>query len=178
LCHSFDNTFWILFIMRFNAVIAAYILAVTVSGAALPVAEDATTEVSAPESTEDVATDYPLFDIDEEDIEFLKRDAAPEADAEAEAGYRPYGLPSGKRIADAEPWKYRPYGMPSGKRSADAEPWKYRPYGMPSGKRSADAEPWKYRPYGMPSGKRSADADADAEAGYRPYGRPSGKREE
>jgi mating pheromone alpha-factor len=159
LCHSFDNTFWILFIMRFNAVIAAYILAVTVSGAALPVAEDATTEVSAPESTEDVATDYPLFDIDEEDIEFLKRDAAPEADAEAEAGYRPYGLPSGKR-------------------SADAEPWKYRPYGMPSGKRSADAEPWKYRPYGMPSGKRSADADADAEAGYRPYGRPSGKREE
>jgi mating pheromone alpha-factor len=176
--HSFDNTLWILFIMRFNAVIAAYILAATVSSAALPVAEDTTTEVSALESSEEAPTeeiDYPLFHLDDEDTEVLKRDA------DAEAKYRPWGMPTGKRSADAEAdAKYRPWGMPTGKRSADAEAdAKYRPWGMPTGKRYADADAEaKYRPWGMPTGKRSADAEAeaDADAKYRPWGMPTGKR--
>lgn len=76
--------------MRFNAVIAAYILAATVSGAALPVAEDSTAEVAAPATPVEpemsgegyyVPEDFPE-DLDPEDYEFTfeenaKRSADP-----------------------------------------------------------------------------------------------------
>jgi mating pheromone alpha-factor len=202
--HSFDDTLWTLFIMRFNAVIAAYILAVTVSGAALPATEEAATnDVSAPapaapESYEEAPTeepDYPPppFVFDEkmmEEGQFMKRDAS----ADAEAGwtwypYRPYGLPIGKRSADAEAapeadaksgwtwYPYRPYGLPVGKRSADAE-------AAPEANAEAGWTWTPYRPYGLPIGKRDAEAapEADARRGwtwlpYRPYGLPIGKRD-
>jgi mating pheromone alpha-factor len=189
--------------MRFNAVITAYILAVTVSGAALPATEEAATnDVSAPapaapESHEEAPTeepDYPPppFVFDEkmmEEGQFMKRDAS----ADAEAGwtwypYRPYGLPIGKRSADAE-------AAPEADAKSGWTWYPYRPYGLPIGKRDAKAAPeadarrgWTwlpYRPYGLPIGKREAEAvpKADAKAGwtwtpYRPYGLPVGKREE
>lgn len=76
--------------MRFNAVIAAAVLAVAVSGAALPAAEDTTTtEVSAPETPAEApeapATeeDYGEFafpeDFDFDSPEYEKRSADPEA---------------------------------------------------------------------------------------------------
>jgi mating pheromone alpha-factor len=133
--------------MRFNAVIAATILATTVSGAALPAAEETpAVEVATPAPEEHAPTqgDFPPS-WDFEDFEFKKRDA--DAQPWNWYPYRPYGTPSGKRVAVAE---------------ADAKPeawnwYPYRPYGTPSGKRSADAEAWNwypYRPYGTPSGKR------------------------
>jgi len=173
--------------MRFNAVIAAYILAATVSGAALPVAEDSTAEVAAPTEEEAAPAapegfDFPEgfnpedFDFDYE--EFEKRSADPSADPEAGWTWRPW----------------RPVGMPA-KRNADAEahpeagwtwrPW--RPVGMPA-KRDAEAEAgWTWRPWrpvGLPVGKRDAmpeayaDAEAHPEAGWtwrpwRPVGMPA-----
>jgi mating pheromone alpha-factor len=104
--------------MRINAIIASVILAVTVSGAALPVPAAA----AAP-------------------AVIGKR----EAEAGWNLPGRPYGLPIGKREADAEAgWKLpkRPFGLPIGKREADAEAgWKHvkRPFGLPIGKRDADA---------------------------------------
>jgi mating pheromone alpha-factor len=134
---------YFLIIMRFNALIAATILAVTVSGAALPTAEETTAEVASTVGIAPAEADFLPFEF--EDFEFKKRDA--EAKPWNWYPYRPYGTPSGKRSAEAdaeaqpEAWNwrpYRPYGTPSGKRSADAEAWNWRPY----------------RPYGTPSGKR------------------------
>jgi mating pheromone alpha-factor len=81
--------------MRFNAVIAAYILAATVSGAALPVAEEST-DIAAPEAPIDDSEGYD-FDFEE----FSKRDADPEAGWTTRP-WRPVGLPVGKRDAEAE----------------------------------------------------------------------------
>jgi mating pheromone alpha-factor len=130
--------------MRFTPVIAACVLAVTVSGAALPAADETTpevaTETTTPSTTEKVHSEMldfppPPFDFEE----FEKRDADAKPYWRGGNGwsfypYRPYGLPAGKRSADAEAapeakaepyWKggngwsfypYRPYGLPAGKR--------------------------------------------------------------
>lgn len=68
--------------MRFNAVIAAYILAATVSGAALPVAEASAEAVAAPEApAEDTDApdggEFAFGDDDDFEIEFEKRSAEP-----------------------------------------------------------------------------------------------------
>lgn len=113
--------------MRFNAIIAATILAATVSGAAIA--------NPAPQPTEVASNTDDLFDlpegsyfVEEGDESLTKRDAkkvwvwTPP--------YRPIGLPVGKRDAEAAPeaepeagnwvWTppYRPIGLPVGKRDA------------------------------------------------------------
>jgi mating pheromone alpha-factor len=179
-------------IMRINAAIAAAIMAATVSAAALPATTDAApavaTEAAAPMELVEIP-DEDLFDI--EDIEEMeKRSADPKFTWKQ---YRPFGLPVGRRDAEADPkfsffktpkfghfsWiQYRPVGLPLGRRDAEAEAdakftWKqYRPFGLPVGKREAEAEAeadakftWKqYRPFGLPVGKRDAEAEAEAEA--------------
>lgn len=84
--------------MRFNAVIAACILAVTVSGAALPTEDAATTDAATITTTE--AEIIETAPEDDDDEQFEKRDAA---------RWKYNG------------WRYRPYGLPVGKREADAE---------------------------------------------------------
>ena len=200
--YSLTTALFSTFKMRFNAVIAATILAATVSGAAIAnpqpteVAEAAPIETEAAvEGTTETVTKEPEFGdfyyITDEDEEALsKRDA--------EAGvwqwspkFRPIGMPIGKRDAEASVWqwspKFRPIGMPIGKRDADADAkagvwqWspKFRPIGMPIGKRDAEAEAeaqWQwspYRPIGMPIGKRDAKAEAEAQWQWSPY-RPIG----
>jgi mating pheromone alpha-factor len=89
--------------MRFNAVIAAYILAATVSGAALPVAEEST-DIAAPEAPIEESAPAEFDDSEDYDFdfeEFSKRDADPEAGWTTRP-WRPVGLPVGKRDAEAE----------------------------------------------------------------------------
>lgn len=145
--------------MRFNAVIAATILAATVSGAA--VVNPAPTEVA--EATTETTIDGPSAeDLANfpEDLYYVEEGDETEGTVQKrEAGdwvwspkWRPVGLPVGKRDAEAEAgdwvWspKWRPAGLPVGKRDAAAE---------------ADAGNWvwspKWRPVGLPVGKRDAE---------------------
>jgi len=80
--------------MRFNAVIAAYILAATVTGAALPITDATAEAIAAPEAApaEADAPDGGEFAFSDDDFEiefddFEKRSADPSADPDAEAGW-------------------------------------------------------------------------------------------
>jgi mating pheromone alpha-factor len=78
-----------------------------------------------------------------------KRSADAEADPEAEADWnftpwRPWGLPAGKRDADAE----AEYFAAMHKRSADAE-------ADPEAEADWNFTPW--RPWGLPAGKRGLE---------------------
>jgi mating pheromone alpha-factor len=150
--------------MRFNAVIAAAILAATVSGAALPIPQDST---AVAEAQPDLAPAVEA-EVDFEDEDLEKRGGW------TTKPYRPIGLPGiGKREAEADGWTtnpYRPIGLPGiGKRKAEAGGWTtkpYRPIGLPGiGKREAEAGGWTtkpYRPIGLPGiGKREAEAEAE-----------------
>ena len=102
--------------MKFNAVLAAAILAVTVSGAALP-------QESAP--TPATVNDAPQVEVDEV-AEFEKRD--PEAGLRY-TRWRPAGTIFSKRDAEAEAeaepglryTRWRPAGTIFSKREAEAE---------------------------------------------------------
>lgn len=187
--------------MRFNAIIAATILAAAVSGAAIVNPAPGATEVAdattdTTESTFDgpSAEDLANFPEDVYYVEEGEKDegTVEKRNAEAEAGdwvwspkWRPIGLPVGNRDAEAQPeakagdrvWspKWRPVGLPVGKRDAEAQP-------------DANAGNWvwspKWRPVGLPVGKRDAQPEAEAEAGnwvwspkWRPVGLPVGKRD-
>jgi mating pheromone alpha-factor len=155
--------------MRFNAVIAAAILAATVSGAALPIPQDST---AVAEAQPDLAPAVEA-EVDFEDDEDLEKRGG-----WTTKPYRPIGLPGiGKREAEADGWTtkpYRPIGLPGiGKREAEAGGWTtkpYRPIGLPGiGRREAEAEAeadgWTtnpYRPIGLPGiGKGEAEAEAE-----------------
>ena len=112
--------------MRINAIIASAILAVTVSGAALPLLAAAAVPatIGQREAKAEAAWKPPKrpygLPIGG------KREAAPEAEAEAGVPKRPYGLPIGdkREAAPVAAWKppKRPYGLPiGGKREADEE---------------------------------------------------------
>ena len=127
--------------MRFNAVIAATILAATVSGAAI--AQPAPTEVA--EATTETTVDGPSA----EDLANF-----PEDIYYVEEGDEIEGTVQ-KREASDWVWspKWRPVGLPVGKRDAEANP-------------KAKAQDWvwspKWRPVGLPVGKRDAQPEADA----------------
>jgi mating pheromone alpha-factor len=145
--------------MKFTAIIAATILACTVSSAAIPAPQDSTS-----------------VKVDKRGKGWTTKP------------YRPIGLPLvGKREAEAEAeaqkgWTtkpYRPIGLPLVGREAEPEAeaqkgWTtkpYRPIGLPLvGKREAEAEAQKgwttkpYRPIGLPLvGKREMEAESEAE---------------
>lgn len=150
--------------MRFNAVIAATILAATVSGAAI--ANPAPTEVA--EATSD-ATETTIDGPSAEDLANFPEDLY-----YVEEGDETKGTVQ-KREAGDWVWspKWRPVGLPVGKRDAEAQP-------------EAEAGDWvwspKWRPVGLPVGKRDAAAEADAgnwvwSPKWRPVGLPVGKRD-
>lgn len=127
--------------MRFNAVIAATILAATVSSAAI--ANPASTEVT--EATSD-ATETTIDGPSAEDLASF-----PENLYYVEESNETEGTVE-KREAGDWVWspKWRPVGLPVGKRDA-----------QPEAAAEADAGKWvwspKWRPVGLPVGKRDAE---------------------
>src|SRR5690242_6296450 len=129
--------------MRFNAVIAAAVLAATVSSAAIAKPAPETTEITEIEADvtpEDVEEPFYYAEEGDED-DLTKREAEADPQWVWSPKFRPPGLPVGKREADPQ-WvwspKFRPPGLPVGKREADPQ-WvwspKFRPPGLPVGKR-------------------------------------------
>ncbi|KAJ8107723.1 hypothetical protein OPT61_g8671 [Boeremia exigua] len=103
--------------MRFNAVIAAAVLAATVSGAAIakPAPEATETTEEAPADDSDI-----FFYAEGEDEDSVsKREAEADPQWVWSPKFRPPGLPVGKREAEAGKWvwspKFRPPGLPVGK---------------------------------------------------------------
>ncbi|KAI8935886.1 hypothetical protein NX059_007400 [Plenodomus lindquistii] len=131
--------------MRFNAIIAATILAVTVSGAAVP-KPAAAPAVTGDEITAADIIDFVADQLDEGD--FVKR----EAEADPKSGSHPVGFtPNNKREADPKKVSKHPVGFtPNNKREADPKKVSKHPVGFtPNNKREADPKKVSKHPVGF-----------------------------